>query len=68
MLPINEETKYIVERELGYRNSRMVFYRADWYTELDQWGKNFVKDQHWKTLTFGMKGKYCCFFCRNKQI
>lgn len=44
MLPINEETKYIIEKELGYRTSKMVFYRADWYTEKDKWGKNFLKE------------------------
>ena len=66
VIALNEDAEYVMRNILKYRESSIAFYKADWYTEYQKFGADFLKDQDWRVHTQSMKGKYCCFKCRKK--
>jgi len=44
IVAINEDAQYVIENELRYRNASITFYKADWYTEYQKWGPDFLKE------------------------
>ena len=68
VVALNEDSEYVMKHILKYRETGVTFYKADWYSEYQKHGADFLKEANWRIYTQSMKGKYCCFKCKKKLM
>jgi hypothetical protein len=42
IIALNEDTEYIIRNILKYKEATITFYKADWYSEYQKGGENFI--------------------------